>query len=226
MTNEELSSLSGIPLGTLNKMLSGQNASIKLEKIFDLAKALEVSPAEIIGGDPLTDEEKEAVNMLRALDSYKRDDILNEIKKEYSRAMAKKRALQAGLFTVDAENTRTIPLYDSPVSAGCGNYLDSDTSRTVTLNLNSTTERADFAVKVRGDSMLPKYSDGDIVIVEAASAVDVGDIGIFVLNGDSYIKKLGRGTLISLNQKYSAIPLNQSDSFECKGLVIGKLRAI
>ncbi len=226
MTNEELSKASGIPTGTLNKMLAGQNASIKLEKIFDLARALQVSPAELIGGQmDFSEDEKEIIAMLRELDESKKTAVISDIRREYNITIAKRRSNDT-LFTVAPENTRTIPFYDAPVSAGRGNYLDSDYSRTITLNLNATTERADFAVRVRGDSMLPKYNDGDIVIVEAASAVDEGNIGIFVLNGESYIKKMGRNTLISLNQKYSAISLSSDDEFECKGLVIGRLKAV
>ncbi len=226
MTNEELSEASGIPVSTLGKILSAETPSIKLENLFNIANALGVSAAELIGNttNAYTDEEKQLVDMLRELDARKRRSVFDTVKSEYDKEMARRNS--ATVFTVEAENTCVIPLYDSPVSAGCGNYLDSDCNRTITMNLNELTERADFAVRVRGDSMLPKYNDGDIVIVEASSSIDEGRVGIFVLNGDSYIKKLGRSALISLNPKYSAIQIGDNDSFECKGLVLGKIRAV
>ncbi len=224
LTNEQLSELSGISNGTLNKILADKNASIKLETVFALAEALEVSPLTLIGisDNDFSDEENDIINMMRELDDQKRRSVSEYIKREYEKEMTKRRTGKM-LFTLEAENTRTIPLYETPVSAGCGNYLDADCSKEISLNLNEITERADFAVRVRGDSMMPRYNDGDIVIVESVSSVDIGKIGIFILNGESYIKKLGKNMLISLNQKYSAIPFGNNDNIECKGLVIGKL---
>ena len=49
MTSEELSGKSGIPSGTLNKILSGSTQSLKAETLVSLAKALNVSVGELIG---------------------------------------------------------------------------------------------------------------------------------------------------------------------------------
>ena len=53
-----------------------------------------------------------------------------------------------------------------------------------------------------------------------------GEIGIFYLNGDAYIKKLQEDKngvfLISLNEKYFPIPVGENDSFDILGKVIGK----
>lgn len=51
--------------------------------------------------------------------------------------------------------------------------------------------------------------------------IDPGDIGIFLMDGESYVKKLGDGKLISLNPKYDNIPLT-ADS-KCMGKVVGAL---
>ncbi len=226
---ELLAELSGIPASTLEKFLSGHTSSIKSENLLAIANALEISFDELAGDTDesskcdFSPEEQELIEMFRQLEESKRKEISETIKKEYNILITK--PVNDTVFSVEDEFTRTIPLYDSPVSAGCGNYLDSDGSRSIVLNLNDITERADFAVRVRGDSMIPKYDDGDIVLVEAASDVDEGSVGIFILNGESYIKKLGRNTLISLNPKYSAIPLSSDDEFECKGLVIARIRS-
>ena len=42
-----------------------------------------------------------------------------------------------------------------------------------------------------------------------------------MINDEAYIKKLGKGQLISLNEKYKPIPLRQDDSIYCCGKVIG-----
>lgn len=48
-----------------------------------------------------------------------------------------------------------------------------------------------FALKVKGDSMLPKLEDGDIVIVKKQEDVETGDVAIVLVNGnDATIKQV------------------------------------
>lgn len=82
-------------------------------------------------------------------------------------------------------------------------------------------EKADYAIHVSGDSMEPTYHDGDKVFVEKCGSIDVGEIGIFVVNGDVYIKELGNKCLISHNEKYKLIRIGEGDSVYCCGRVIG-----
>ena len=86
------------------------------------------------------------------------------------------------------------------------------------------TDEADFAIKVYGDSMLPKFTSGDILLVKSASSVDVGEYGIFSVDGDSYVKKFGGDRLISLNPSYSDIMLSEFNKTVCFGKVLGKLK--
>ena len=111
-----------------------------------------------------------------------------------------------------------IPLYDSVVSAGTG--LDIDYTTSEEIEVNEDTEGADFAVRVSGDSMEPRFYSGDIVLVESTPSVEVGEIGIFILNGQAFIKELGRGELISLNSRYDPLRIKEDDSIYCQGRVI------
>ena len=61
----------------------------------------------------------------------------------------------------------------------------------------------------------------DKVFVEKCDAVCIGEVGIFVVNGDVYIKELGNKCLISHNEKYKPIRIGESDSIYCCGRVIG-----
>ena len=67
-----------------------------------------------------------------------------------------------------------------------------------------------FGLVVQGESMEPKFSEGDVVIVRKQSDVDSGDIAIVMVNGnEATVKKVSKhGAGISL------IPLNTS--FETK----------
>ena len=80
---------------------------------------------------------------------------------------------------------------------------------------------ADFVIGVSGDSMEPTFCDGDRVAVIKQKALHPGDIGVFMIDGNGYIKELGRNVLISHNSKYDPIPF--AESICCIGRVLGKI---
>lgn len=122
------------------------------------------------------------------------------------------------------EGTIVIPFYETPVSAGTGSWLGDDiVAEWLTVPRNDLTTSADFALKISGDSMQPKFSNGETVLVKQTSSVFEGEIGVFVLNGESYIKKLGKKELVSLNPAYKPIPLHGFDDVRCVGKVLGTL---
>lgn len=57
-----------------------------------------------------------------------------------------------------------------------------------------------FALQVKGDSMLPKLEEGDIVIVKKQADVETGDISIVLVNGDEatikQVKKVNGGIML------------------------------
>ena len=78
-----------------------------------------------------------------------------------------------------------------------------------------------YAIGVNGSSMEPAFQDGDILLVEATREIEIGDIGIFQINNECFVKKLGEKELISLNKDYKNIPLDETAA--TLGKVIGKL---
>ena len=86
---------------------------------------------------------------------------------------------------------------------------------------NELTRRASFGVPVSGNSMEPRYHDGDILIIEGAEEIAPGEIGVFSVDGNGFVKELGNGELISLNPAYDPIPMTESTW--CHGRVIGVL---
>jgi len=115
---------------------------------------------------------------------------------------------------------RVIKLYDIPVAAGFGEFLDSDAHTELEVD-ETVPGDADFAVRVSGDSMAPKFVDSQVLFIRKQNVLEVGDIGIFSLNGDAYIKKFGNGELISLNPRYLAIPIGEYDCLHIFGKVVG-----
>ena len=115
---------------------------------------------------------------------------------------------------------RLLRLYDMPVSAGGGNYLADGDHEMIEVD-STVPDTADYAVRVSGDSMMPRFVDRQIIFVHERSALDEGEIGIFSLNNDVYLKKLGRGCLISLNPAYDPIPIREYDDIRIFGKVVG-----
>ena len=109
------------------------------------------------------------------------------------------------------------------VSAGKGYSLDGEDWEEINVVRTSESEQADFAVTVDGDSMLPDYKDGDIVLVKQQDTIELGQIGIFTMNNNQgFIKESGVNCLISHNPDYDDIIPTENDIIECNGLVLGK----
>lgn len=112
------------------------------------------------------------------------------------------------------------------VSAGTGYQFD-DYEGWEEIDVPETPEsrQADFCLTITGNSMEPIYYDGDIVLVKEQPSVDLGEIGIFSIEGAGYIKKFGGDRLISLNAAYDDILFADydPDCIRCNGLVIGRV---
>lgn len=118
---------------------------------------------------------------------------------------------------------RQIPLYDISVSAGPGQFLDSDRYEMIDVD-DEVFKTVSFAVKIAGDSMSPKYNDGQIIYVRQQQNIEPGECGIFVLNGSAYCKEfrfVNAPELISLNSKYNPIKIGELDDFRVVGKVVG-----
>lgn len=72
-----------------------------------------------------------------------------------------------------------------------------------------------FALKVKGNSMLPRFCAGDVVIVRKQDDVDNGDIAVCLVGDDATIKKVIKGsdsvTLVASNPSYDPLVFTGSD---------------
>lgn len=119
---------------------------------------------------------------------------------------------------------RTIRLFDIPASAGVGNFLDGDNFTEVEVG-EEVPATADFGIRISGDSMEPRFVNGQIVWVQKQDTLNNGEIGIFFLDGNAYCKKLQddeKGLyLISLNSTYEPIAVTENQIFKIFGKVVG-----
>lgn len=61
--------------------------------------------------------------------------------------------------------TKYIELYNLPVSAGTGIYVEDSGTEMIQVALSEKTKHASFALRVRGNSMSPVYHDRDLILI-------------------------------------------------------------
>ena len=119
---------------------------------------------------------------------------------------------------------RTIPIFRLAASAGTGQFLDSDDCDYVEAD-PSVPGNADFGVRIAGDSMTPRFTDGQIVWVHGQETLENGEIGVFLYGGDAYCKRFERADgavrLVSLNTAYKPITVNPEMDLRVFGKVVG-----
>lgn len=119
-------------------------------------------------------------------------------------------------------------IYDEPTAAGFGNYLSSSPGGKVEQYPDGVVPHGtSYGVPISGDSMEPKYHDGSTAFVQSVPAIESGEVGLFSLNGSSYIKQLvvdranGSVRLHSLNPAYQDIEIHEGDYLYTFGRVLG-----
>lgn len=112
--------------------------------------------------------------------------------------------------------------FEGAYGAGGGQVNDSTTMITIEVSEDDVPKGSDTTINIAGDSMEPTLSDGDVVYVQHTSQLEIGDIGVFYLDGQNFIKEYGDGELISHNAEYAPIQISEFSTFVIQGKVLGK----
>ena len=119
---------------------------------------------------------------------------------------------------------RRLPVYLQPASAGTGQWLDDETAEMMEVDA-SVPSGAAFGVRLAGDSMEPRFANGQIVWIKKQETASDGQIVLCILNGQAYCKKLVRQgsswSLNSFNRQYAPICIQAEDAFQIFGIVVG-----
>lgn len=238
LTQKELSALVGVTSSAIANYESGvshpkENVLYKLIKILDVdANYLFQDVVHLSEKYNLTLNEQSLVNDYRRLDPHGKEIVDATLKIEIKRIddeqrkqeerqkaqeAAKKKATNK---IVEMPETKewVLPSYDISASAGTGTIFDESECTPMVLK-SEPPYGAAFIIPITGDSMTPKFHDGDYVFVRPQPTIDIGQIGIFYHDGGSYIKQLGNGELVSLNPEYPNIKIDEYT--HCFGRVLG-----
>lgn len=218
LSQPQLAEILGVTKNSITNWETGISRP-ELQMIPKLCQALSIS-ADLFFGMPasktaLDKSELAHMNLYRSLDHYKQRtvDALME-------SMIENDLLA---FREDCVKTFShIERDELPASAGTGMPLtDSYEHEYVFLRNSRSVCRADTIITVSGDSMLPTFRDGDDLLVEYTPEINPGEIGIFIVAGEGFVKEYQPDGLHSHNARYKTIHPMPDDNFRCIGRVLG-----
>ena len=222
ITQKELCQHISIAESKLSYWLT-KSKSIPSEYIIPICEYLSVSPSFLLTGQErdlknyiiISKEEIELIEKYRSLS----DDGKTKVEDYMNKVFDTETSVE---FYIP---TKEIPHSEYKVSAGIGIEIgDYNRWENITVLRTREAAEADYCLTVKGDSMLPLYNNGDIILIKEQSVIEVGQIGVFNIDNNGYVKKYGKNKLISLNPEYDDIIIPSGDNriIKCCGLVLGK----
>ena len=221
LTVEELSARSGVSRGTLNKIIGGQTKSPTLAVMSAIARALDRPLDDFDEGGPrraeLSDEARALARDYDALDGHGKR-VIRAVAGEEKRRMTARAAAAGG-------GTKVIPLFGNSFAAGLG---DPDFGNAWEDYQVAADSRADFAIRINGDSMEPYLPDGSVALGVKRAPRD-GEVAALLLDGEFLCKQVcqdfvGNLYLFALNRKRrdadQTVPRDAERSVTCFGTIL------
>lgn len=244
LTNAQLAALSGVTLSTIDKITAGFNTNPKLDTLQALCRVLGCTlddfsdtPSQDTKKAPsLPDEALKVARDYNGLDTHGKSMTRLVISEEQKRMDEETRAVETPAniipFTPKKKTTHrgivTLEVYEEPSAAGTGNYVsDAPASHMEQYPEENVPSHTDFGVIISGRSMEPKYPDQAVVFVKSTQVVEPGEVGIFLVDGQTYIKQLqvepesGAVSLHSLNPECEDVEVSPYTDFRPLGKVLG-----
>lgn len=254
LNKSKLSKLSGVPYTTIDGFYKKGYENTKISTIQKLAIALDVS-VDYLVDDSITDENisrngkllrvdfgtkkapsqrdeaDEIADVFRQLDDHGKGAVRAILNFEHASAVAERR--QAGAKKPKAkakqrsDGMQDVEVFDQPSAAGLGNYLSDVASNIEQYPANVVPDGTEFGVRISGNSMAPNIPDKATAFVQSKIAIEPGQVGIFLLNGESFCKKLEVDRekqeirLVSFNPDYKDRVIEECDDLRTLGLVLG-----
>ncbi|RNM54397.1 S24 family peptidase [Staphylococcus aureus] len=200
------------------------------DRIYLLSKTLNVGEAWLMGYDVdsyrVPDEERQDETIMSKINNIfsqltppRQENVLNYANEQLDEQNSK----GDNVVDINSYKQEKTPVnVNGCVSAGVGERLHDETLFTEMVKGPIPTH--DLALKVNGDSMEPMFKDGEIIFVEKTHNIKNGQIGIFIIEEEAYVKKVfvedDRLTLVSLNKEYDDLHFYRNESVRLIGKVI------
>ena len=185
-----------------------------------LCGALDMPAAEFLGlpdTDRLSESEAAVLDAFRSLTPRGRNAARNIL----SELLAHETAMLA-----EAPGIPVLRLPVVPLGAAAGLGVPSESvapSEYLLVRITDDTSAADAVYTVNGPSMEPDLRSGDLVLVRYAASLRENEIGIFTVNGETYIKEYRNDGLHSRNPAWPVMRFGDGDDVRCIGQVIAPL---
>ena len=223
VSQEDVAKALGITLRTYQNYEYGQREP-NIEMILKLSDYFKVSTDTLLGREPEQDAlatlgletgEKSALEVYLKLPEDKRQVIIDTMI-ALGAAAQKSRNISA-----TEVREMIVKKYSCLLtSAGTGVFLDDENIEIREFPDSPQVREADLIIPVDGKSMEPEISDGDELCIKLCDDIDIGEIGVFIVENKGYVKQKGEDRLISLNPEYDDI---YAKEYKCVGKVIGKV---
>lgn len=224
----QFAALLGIPYTTLrNYEIDCREPNLALLRA--ISAALSVSVDELLGiQKPMA--EKAAIPSVEALRFARDYQSLDERGRRIVALVLREELNHIAAEPLAAESSpRHIRHFLHMPAAGPANPVLSDEFDLIPLPEEFT--HADYALTIDGDSMEPYFPDGSTVFVEENAVMREGDVGIFLIDGETVFKqyhktKTGDVFLLSCNRARAdadrIVRHNSGSTLVCQGRVICK----
>ncbi|CAC6130857.1 LexA family transcriptional regulator [Staphylococcus aureus] len=221
ISQSELSRRTGIGRNSISDYLNGKYEA-KQDKVFELAKALNVNEAWLMGFD-ISKNRKIENNDITSIYSKLTPPRQSNVLKYATNQLEEQNNDSDNMvdFNSYIQEKSEVDIYGC-ASAGIGERLYNEPISKEFVR--GYVPAHDIALKVNGDSMEPLFKNGQIIFIEKSHTIKDGQIGVFIINGDAYVKKVyvedNRLTLVSLNKKYKDLYFYDNESVRLVGKVI------
>lgn len=217
LSQPQLASILGITKNSITNWETGVSRP-ELSMIPKLCQALGITADAFfdmpVGRQTLSKAEQEHMRVYRSLDAYRQRTVNTLMESMIENDLL---AFREGCVNEFSYLGRE----ELPSSAGTGTPLtDTYAHEHVFLRNSRSVCRADTVITVSGDSMIPTFQNGDELLVEFTQEIEPGEIGIFVIAGESFVKEYQPDGLHSHNPKYKTIHPGPDDNFHCVGRVL------
>ncbi|WP_019165843.1 helix-turn-helix domain-containing protein [Staphylococcus delphini] len=215
MSDSDLAALVDVNRTTVTRWRKGIR-SPKLDKLPEIANVFGVEPLDLISESNNQEVIAKINDVSSQLTPPRQKRVLDFANEQLNEQSNK--VLHINSHNVISEE---VAVYGY-ASAGTGETLIDGVE--FTTQYNGHIPNHDFALQVNGDSMEPLFEDKEIIFVDKTKQINSGQIGIFVIDGEAYLKKVfisDKGIrLVSLNSKYPDLHFDSSHDIKVAGKVI------